>query len=235
MLLNEIVREKEISDDTGMFSDILDSVERTYKGQEDDYKIEGRIGKYEIHSVIGMGEVRYFFMLFDLVNKKYAVAVELSKFGKNPTTFQIEKTGADSAYRGLNLPVKLYAWLIQHKNIILVSGYTQTHGGQSIWEKLAKTPRILVFGYNSQKHQSFQIDKNDPFDEDVFNEIADEEIAELEDDARKIYARRMEISANSSEYKELTKQWFEIDRKILKLAKISRNYLDIRLVAVKAK
>lgn len=187
-----------------------------------DYEIVGNIGLYEIHYVDNSyGEI---YALFDEKSKKYVLMLLLYKFGKEGR--QIEKIGVRNKYRGLNLPLKLYSWLVQH-GTILVSGYAQTKGGRSIWEKLARIPGIFMFGYDVKTKEAFQIDQNDIFNEDVYSEDIENEIKYLEQEYNEL---TLGPKLSDEEEHRLSK----VQKKLYLLyAEIKKIGDYIRLVAIK--
>ena len=130
------------------------------------------IGQFQILMTPPIQDAGILVAAYDAKNKKYAMFLNLKHFhGGAKNCYQEKFVIANKSYRGMNLPVKIYASLIKNQNLILVSDTMQTRGAQSIWEKLDKVPGIGVFGYNTKTHNVFQLDTEDAYDTDIKNEI----------------------------------------------------------------
>jgi hypothetical protein len=235
MLINEIYSEKYVDKSNDMFSDILCSFDDALYGNKNSYLVEGNIGNFEIRSTTFRANW-YYYMLFDKNKNKYAFGVELTKFGRNPRCLQIDKIGGQDGYRGMDLSVKLYSWLILQKQIILISGFSQSAGGRSIWERLAKTSNIFMFGYDITSKESFQIDTDDLFNEDIYAEDINDDINYLKLSIDELNNQQMKLDQNYNKIKikSIDTEIKRLSNQIYKLKKQedhSANFL--RLVAIK--
>ena len=55
----------------------------------------------------------------------------------------------DSRYKGKNLAIKIYRFLMNRMDITLMAGTHQSAGGRYVWNKLAKTPGVVVYAKKS--------------------------------------------------------------------------------------
>src|ERR1035441_6360862 len=171
-------------------------------------KVIGTLNGFDIHFMKCEKMKAYLYGLFDPKTNNAIMIADLSPFGKSGKVFQINLIGIDDSYRGLNFPVKLYSWIIKERNFALMTGYQQTIGGRSIWEKLGKIPHIFIFGYNTKTKESFQIDQRNLFNEDLYTDDIQDEIAQLYAEIDEIYK---EDPSN-------TKEMFRLQKKINALA-----------------
>ena len=193
------------------------------------------MGQYKILCIAG-GSWRTkndLYALYDITTNKYALFAELYRFRNSLSCLAIYQIGVNARYKGFNLPVKFYSWLIKNKNITLMSGESQSIGGRSIWERLAKVSGIFIFGYNVWSKKTFQIDQNDLFNEEVYDAELRKDLEDLEEEFNFNY----EELANCDNPKERIdlKKKCDINRdKIIKLRKdINIVIGSVRLVAVK--
>ncbi len=195
----------------------------------------GKIGSFSIHfmSYKDWEDIRMFYGLFDTIKKKYAMFVEVGKFTEKSEALVVHLTGVEPLYQGLGLPVKLYAWLILKRNRILVSGWEQTPGGRSIWERLATVPNIFMFGYDSARNKSFQIDQKDLFDEDIYTDALEQELKELENEYNLVDHEMSRMDDNTQEYRKMNKKLDDLENKIDKLNTAKSKAEDLVLVAIK--
>ena len=84
----------------------------------------------------GMMETRY----------RIAAKVELSK---ERGAWHVDMLSVDSRYKGNNLAVKIYKFLMRKMDITLKAGTSQSAGGRYVWNKLAKTPGVVVYAKKS--------------------------------------------------------------------------------------
>ena len=63
--------------------------------------------------------------------------------------WHVDLVNVDSRYKGNNLAVKFYCFLIRKLNITLKAGSSQSSGGRYIWSKLAKVKDITVYAKKS--------------------------------------------------------------------------------------
>jgi GNAT superfamily N-acetyltransferase/RNA:NAD 2'-phosphotransferase (TPT1/KptA family) len=135
----------------------------------------GNIGGFEVSKTRtdrGLDMIR----MIDLAEKQTAFYLVLSRKG------WIDNVAARQDYQGKGLATMLYAWLLQkgiYKSI--TSGLSQTKGGRQVWEQLARTSGIMVYGWDIVDRKAFSLD---PFDlnseEPVYDDDLRDEIKYLE-------------------------------------------------------
>ena len=109
----------------------------------------------------------------------FVAGIKFYKYRSNPKILQVSMVGVEESYRGQNIPAKLYAWLITTQKMIIMSDTLQTAGGKAIWESLARDKRIYMMGYNTHTRECINIDQNDLFNEDIYQEELKAELKEL--------------------------------------------------------
>ena len=89
-----------------------------------------------VRTVYGEMETRY----------RIAAKVELSK---ERGAWHIDLVNVDSRYKGKNLAVKIYKFLMKKLDITLMAGTSASIGGRYIWNKLNKERDITVYAKKS--------------------------------------------------------------------------------------
>ena len=77
---------------------------------------------------------------------RIAAVVELSK---ERDAWHVDMLRVDSRYKGHNLAVKLYRFLMRKMDITMKAGSSQSAGGRYVWNKLAKTPGVVIYAKKS--------------------------------------------------------------------------------------
>ena len=77
---------------------------------------------------------------------RIAAVVELSK---ERGAWHVDMLRVDSRYKGKNLAVKLYRFLMRKMDITMKAGSSQSAGGRYVWNKLAKTPGVVIYAKKS--------------------------------------------------------------------------------------
>jgi len=72
--------------------------------------------------------------------------IELSK---ERGSWHVDMIQVDSRYKGMNLAVKLYTFLLKDEGITLRAGSSQSGGGRYIWNKLSRHKDITVYAKKS--------------------------------------------------------------------------------------
>ena len=142
-------------------------------GNLDDLELVGRAFGYDIYverkecsyQVIWVYDrnvtkrVRNFFMnLRGDIETCYRIVatVELSK---ERGAWNVGLLNVDSRYKGNNLAIKIYKFLMRKMDIVLMAGRSQSAGGRYVWNKLAKTPGIVVYAKKSPYSKVFDFPK----------------------------------------------------------------------------
>jgi hypothetical protein len=79
---------------------------------------------------------------------RIAVKVDLS-FVKHSNAWHVDMLRVDSRYKGNNLAIKVYRFMMKKMNITMMAGTQQSAGGRYVWNKLSKTPGVVVFAKKS--------------------------------------------------------------------------------------
>ena len=84
----------------------------------------------------------------DDMETRYRIAarVELSK---ERGAWHVDLLSVDSRYKGNNLAIKVYKFLMKKMDITLKAGTSQSAGGRYVWNKLSKTPGVVVYAKKS--------------------------------------------------------------------------------------
>ena len=123
-------------------------------GNLDDMELVGRAFGYNIYVEQGMISDQIIWVYDRNVTKKiygemrYRIAarVELSK---ERGAWHVDMLQVDSRYKGQNLAVKLYRFLMRKMDITMKAGSSQSVGGRYVWNKLAKTPGVVIYAKKS--------------------------------------------------------------------------------------
>jgi hypothetical protein len=87
---------------------------------------------------------------------RIAAMVELSK---ERDAWHVDMLRVDSRYKGQNLAVKLYRFLMRKMGITMKAGSSQSAGGRYVWNKLSKTPGVVVYAKKSPYSKVFDFPK----------------------------------------------------------------------------
>ena len=87
---------------------------------------------------------------------RIAAMVELSK---ERNTWHVDMLQVDSRYKGQNLAVKLYRFLMRKMAITMKAGSSQSAGGRYVWNKLAKAPGVVIYAKKSPYSKVFDFPK----------------------------------------------------------------------------
>lgn len=110
----------------------VDKVESTYN----DIWVYDRNVTKRVRTPYGDMETRY----------RIAAKVELSK---ERGAWHVDLLSVDSRYKGNNLAIKIYKFLMKKLDITLMAGTSQSAGGRYVWNKLSKTPGVVVYAKKS--------------------------------------------------------------------------------------
>ena len=110
----------------------VDKVESTYI----DIWVYDRNVTKRVRTLYGDMETRY----------RIAAKVELSR---ERGAWHVDLLSVDSRYKGNNLAIKIYKFLMRKMDITLKAGTSQSAGGRYVWNKLSKTPGVVVYAKKS--------------------------------------------------------------------------------------
>ena len=83
-----------------------------------------------------------------MMETRYRIAAKI-EMSKERGAWHIDMLQVDSRYKGNNLAVKIYKFLMRKMNITLKAGTSQSAGGRYVWNKLSKTPGVVVYAKKS--------------------------------------------------------------------------------------
>ena len=110
----------------------IEKEERTYN----DIWVYDRNVTKRVRTPYGEMETRY----------RIAAKVDLSK---DRGAWHVDLLNVDSRYKGNNLAVKIYKFLMKKMDITLMAGHSQSAGGRYVWNKLNKERDITVYAKKS--------------------------------------------------------------------------------------
>ena len=133
-------------------------------GNLDDMELVGRAFGYNIYVEQEERSYQVIWVYDRNVTKKIcgetrfriAAVVELSK---ERGAWHVDMLQVDSRYKGQNLAVKLYRFLMRKMAITMKAGSSQSAGGRYVWNKLAKTPVVLIYAKKSPYSKVFDFPK----------------------------------------------------------------------------
>jgi len=120
----------------------VDKVESTYC----DIWVYDRNVTKRVRGMYGDMETRY----------RIAARVELSR---ERGAWNVYLLSVDSRYKGNNLAIKIYKFLMKKMDITLKAGTSQSAGGRYVWNKLSKTPGVVVYAKKSPYSKVFDFPK----------------------------------------------------------------------------
>ena len=142
-------------------------------GNLDDLELVGRAFGYDIYvereersyQVIWVYDrnvtkrVRNFFINGGDMETRYRIVarVELSK---ERGAWNVGLLNVDSRYKGNNLAIKIYKFLMRKMDIVLMAGRSQSAGGRYVWNKLARTAGVVVYAKKSPYSKVFDFPKS---------------------------------------------------------------------------
>ena len=79
---------------------------------------------------------------------RYRIAAKV-EMSKERGAWHVDMLNVDSRYKGNNLAIKVYKFLMRKMDITLKAGTSQSAGGRYVWNKLAKTRGVVVYAKKS--------------------------------------------------------------------------------------
>ena len=80
---------------------------------------------------------------------RIVATVDLIKHRGACHAWHVDMLKVDSRYKGKNLAIKIYKFLMRKMDIIMMAGSQQSVGGRYVWNKLAKSPGVVVYAKKS--------------------------------------------------------------------------------------
>ena len=96
--------------------------------------------------------------LDSVMETRYRIAAKV-ELSKERGAWHVDMIRVDSRYKGQNLAVKLYRFLMRKMDITLKAGSSQSAGGRYIWNKLAKTPGVVIYAKKSARSKVIDFPK----------------------------------------------------------------------------
>ena len=127
-------------------------------GNLDDLELVGRAFGYDIHIeqeelsamtvwVYNRNVTKRFRREGEMETRYRIVAtVDLTK---QRGAWHVDMLKVDSRYKGKNLAIKIYKFLMRKMDIIMMAGSEQSAGGRYVWNKLARSPGVMVYAKKS--------------------------------------------------------------------------------------
>ena len=133
-------------------------------GNLDDMELVGRAFGYNIYveqeersyQIIWVYDRNVTKKIYGEMGYRIAAKVELSK---DHGAWHVDMLQVDSRYKGQNLAVKLYRYLMRKMSITMKAGSSQSAGGRYVWNKLAKTRGVVVYAKKSPYSKVFDFPK----------------------------------------------------------------------------
>ena len=86
--------------------------------------------------------------MYGVMETRYRIAAKV-EMSKERGAWHIDMLSVDSRYKGNNLAIKIYKFLMKKMDITLKAGSSQSAGGRYVWNKLAKTRGVMVYAKKS--------------------------------------------------------------------------------------
>jgi len=93
-----------------------------------------------------------------LMETRYRIAAKV-EMSKERGAWHIDMLSVDSRYKGNNLAIKIYKFLMRKMDITLKAGTSQSAGGRYVWNKLSKTTGVVVYAKKSPYSKVFDFPK----------------------------------------------------------------------------
>jgi len=90
---------------------------------------------------------------------RYRIAAKVD-LSKERNAWHVDMLNVDSRYKGNNLAIKIYKFLMNKMDITLKAGSSQSAGGRYVWNKLSKTPGVVVYAKKSPYSKVFDFPKS---------------------------------------------------------------------------
>ena len=83
-----------------------------------------------------------------LMETRYRIAAKV-ELSKERGAWNVNMLNVDSRYKGNNLAIKIYKFIMKKMDITLMAGHSQSAGGRYVWNKLNKERDITVYAKKS--------------------------------------------------------------------------------------
>ena len=85
---------------------------------------------------------------------RYRIAAKVD-LTKQRSAWHVDMLNVDSRYKGKNLSIKIYKFLMRKMSITMMAGSHQSAGGRAVWNKLARAPGVMVYAKKSPYSKVF--------------------------------------------------------------------------------
>ena len=128
-------------------------------GNLDDLELVGRAFGYDIYNeeetptyrtvwVYDRNVTKRVRTLYGDMETRYRIAAKV-ELSRERGAWHVDLLSVDSRYKGNNLAIKIYKFLMRKMDITLKAGTSQSAGGRYVWNKLSKTPGVVVYAKKS--------------------------------------------------------------------------------------
>ena len=129
-------------------------------GSINDMKLEGRAFGYDIYVEQEESTYQTIWVYdrnitkrirclhMDRMETRYRIVAKV-ELSKDRCAWHVDLLQVDSRYKGNNLAVKIYRFLMRKMDITLMAGSSQSPGGRYVWNKLAKSSGVTVYAKKS--------------------------------------------------------------------------------------
>ena len=127
-------------------------------GNLDDLELVGRAFGYDIHIEQEELSAMTVWVYNRNVTKRFRREGEMETryrivamvdLAKQRGAWHVDMLKVDSRYKGKNLAIKIYKFLMRKMDIIMMAGSEQSAGGRYVWNKLARSPGVMVYAKKS--------------------------------------------------------------------------------------
>jgi hypothetical protein len=94
----------------------------------------------------------------NMMETRYRIPAKIG-LSKVRGAWHVDLLQVDSRYKGKNLAIKTYKFLMNKMDITLKAGSNQSAGGRYVWNKLAKAPGVMVYAKKSPYSKVFDFPK----------------------------------------------------------------------------
>ena len=113
-----------------------------------DIYIEKEERKYNVVWVYDRNVTKRARTLFGEMETRHRIAAKV-ELSKERGAWHVDLLNVDSRYKGNNLAVKIYKFLMKKMDLTLMAGHSQSAGGRYVWNKLNKERDITVYAKKS--------------------------------------------------------------------------------------
>ena len=136
----------------------LDNLELVGRAFGYDIYVDGEERTYNTVWVYDRNVTKRVRTLYGDMETRYRIAAKV-ELSKERGAWHVDLLSVDSRYKGNNLAIKIYKFLMKKLDITLMAGTSQSAGGRYVWNKLSKTPGVVVYAKKSPYSKVFDFPK----------------------------------------------------------------------------